>query len=82
MKRDYIKKIFEKFGNDRFEIYFSGFNGIGECKSWWDNGKLQSHGWYKHRQLEGEVKVWDDEGQINNQYWCKSGKGIDFPKDV
>jgi len=41
-------------------LWFSGYEGEGEYKQWWDNGLLRQHGFYKDGKLNGENKEWDE----------------------
>jgi antitoxin component YwqK of YwqJK toxin-antitoxin module len=45
----------------------------GEYKSWYDNGQICEHCFYKDRYLDGEHKVWYDNGQIYTHSFYKDG---------
>ena len=74
MKRQQIIKLFTKYGKEGFELWFSGVEGEGEFKAWYDNGQLDTHSFYKNNTLHGERKGWYPDGQINVHCFYKDGE--------
>ena len=73
-KRQVIKDIFTKFGKLNFGVWISGAGGEGEYKSWYSNGQIHAHAFYKNDKLEGEYKYWYKNGQIEEHSFYKNGK--------
>ena len=52
-----------------------GYEAIdGEYKSWYNNGQLECHYFYKDGKLHGEYKSWYNNGQPGSHYFYKDGK--------
>ena len=61
--REQIKQLFnnpQKTMGDG--LWFSGYDGEGEYKRWWSNGKIFKHCFYKNGNLDGEFKMWNNDG--------------------
>jgi hypothetical protein len=46
----------------------------GEFKSWYDNGQMDTHCFYRDGQREGEFKTWHSNGQMDTQGFYRDGK--------
>ena len=87
MKYEQIKKVFTNLNKLKQEgIWFSGKEGEGEYKEWWESGQLWEHCFYKHDNEIGEYKRWYENGQlslhcfyrgIKNQYYIITYQGED-----
>ena len=76
-KQKQIIDLFTKFGKASFRIWFSGKEGEGEFKTWYSNGQLWMHRFYKNGKLDGEYKAWNRNGQTIEYALYKNGKKID-----
>lgn len=75
LKKRYIKKIFTNLKELKEDgIYLSGIKGEGEYKSWYLNGQLTEHCFYKDSKRDGEYKGWWFNGQIWQHNFYKKGK--------
>src|SRR5208337_2729740 len=63
-------------------IWFSGKEGEGEYKHWYDNGRLWQHSFWKNGELNGEYKEWYDNGQLAAHGFWKKGIKIEIPKNI
>ena len=54
---------------------FNYINGLkhGEYKYWFDNGNIQTHGWYRNDKLEGLFQSWRKTGKLFVQTHYKNG---------
>ena len=83
LKTRYISQVFEGYlpSLKVLGIYFSGFQGEGEYKKWYENGQLKEHLWLKNSLSNGERKEWYSDGKILNHYWADGGEAFSIPKN-
>ncbi len=73
--REQIKQLFNNPQNRMVNgLWFSGYRREGEYKSWYENGKLYRHCFYKNDELDGEYKMWKKYGQLYVHQLYKNGK--------
>jgi antitoxin component YwqK of YwqJK toxin-antitoxin module len=73
-RREIIRDIFTKLGEDFFTIWLSGKKKEGECKRWYANGQFWEHSFWKNNKRHGEFKEWWDNGQIVEHSFWKNGE--------
>ncbi len=75
--RQQVKKLFknplEAMANG---LWFSGYEGEGEYKVWYNNNKLFVHSFYKNGELDGEFKQWWRNGEFIYHKLYKNGEEI------
>lgn len=76
LQREGIKDVFTKLGKKYFQVWFSGIQEKGEYKSWYENGQLWMHHFYKNRKLEGDSKTWDEDGTLSRHAIYKDGRVV------
>ena len=75
LKKYYIETIFtnpKKMMTDG--IYFSGIEGEGEYKEWYNNQILKIHCYFKNKVIDGDYKEWHDDGDLAIHCWFEGGK--------
>lgn len=65
LRRTFIKEEYR-------EYYEIDGKYDGEYKSWWNNGQLAVHCYYKNGKLDGECRHWDDDGMALEHYYYKN----------
>jgi antitoxin component YwqK of YwqJK toxin-antitoxin module len=75
LMRDQIERLFTN-PQETLEdgLWFSGIEGEGEYKQWYDNGKIFLHCFYKNDKKDGEHRKWHYNGQIWVHLLYKDGK--------
>jgi len=72
-----IKRLFKNPQKTLYDgLWFSGHEGDGEYKEWWDNGILYIHCFYKKNRREGEYKEWYSNGQLFEHSFYKDNRII------
>ena len=65
--REQIKRLFTNPQRAMFTgLYFSGYEGEGERKDWYENGQLWVQCFYKNGKLNGEFKSWYENGKLSS----------------
>jgi len=73
LKYYYIENMFSNWEKISIEgIYFSGIEGEGEFKEWYDNGQLRELSFYKIGLLDDEYKAWHNNGQLHLHCFFKN----------
>jgi len=69
--KNLLKRVLVK-ERDR-EYYLLDGKMDGEFKSWWPNGQLFVHCYYRNGKFDGEYKSWDENGEMLEHYYYKNG---------
>ena len=68
--RDLFSNTEETLG---YGLWFSGYDGEGKYKSWYDNGQVMQQFFYKNGKENGEHKQWYEDGQPWQYCFYKNG---------
>jgi len=75
------KQIKDLFTNpkDRMAngLWFSGYEGKGEYKEWYNNGQLCVHCFRKNGKRDDEYKLWDRTGELKYHLLYKNDKKVE-----
>ncbi len=75
--REQIKRLFTNpIETMIYGLYFSGYEGEGEYKLWYENGKLWIRCFFKNDKYEGEFKAWQKNGQLYKHCFFKNGEVV------
>jgi hypothetical protein len=75
VKKEQIIDLFEEteaaLGNG---LWMSGISGEGEFKSWYENGQMSEHSFFKNGVYHGEKRIWDPNGNLTTYGKYENGK--------
>ena len=71
LRRQGIIDIFTKLKKEGVGIWFSGTEGEGEFRGWYESGQMSEHSFYdKDGGVHGEYKFWHENGQmLQHSFW-------------
>ena len=75
--REQIIKLFTNPQETMYNgLWYSGYEGEGEYRGWFKDGKLQIQCFFKNKLRNGDFKQWHNDGRLEYHFLYKNNEPI------